>query len=331
MPKRYLLCSIVFASVVFAISFGTTDTRSAAPLYPITIVVPFPPGGSTDIVARVLADHISSSLGTTVVVENVSGAGGSIGLARVARAASDDRRTWLVVSNWTSHIGSPVLYPVQFDISTDFQPVARLTSVPLMMIGSPKMPAQDLKAVISWLKQHADTATAATVGIGSASQLCTIDFQNRTQTNFKLVPYRGNAPAVQDIVGSQVDIMCGEASGMLPHVRAGTAKAYAVMAEKRWFAAPDIPTAGEAGVPGLGISFWHGMWAAKTTPAEAVERIGQAVADAFADPAVRQRLFAAGHEIPASDQQGAAALDALFRSEADKWWPIIKAANIQVQ
>ncbi|QWG17099.1 tripartite tricarboxylate transporter substrate binding protein BugD [Bradyrhizobium sediminis] len=328
-PRR-LLCGIFFAIAVSTVSVSLADPQRAA-LQPITIVVPFPPGGSTDIVARVVAEHMSSSLGTSVIVENVSGAGGSVGLSRVARAAPDDRRTWLVVSNWTSHIGSPVLYPVQFDIEKDFQPVARLTSVPLMMIGSPKMPAQDLKAAISWLKGHADSATAATVGVGSASQLCTIDFQNKTQTSFKLVPYRGNAPAVQDVLGSQVDIMCGEASGMLPHVRAGTVKAYAVMAEKRWFAAPDIPTSEEAGAPGAGITFWHGLWAAKVTSRETVLRLSQAVTEALADPVVTRRLTDAGHEIPASDQQSAAALDTLFHREAAKWWPIIKAANIKAQ
>jgi tripartite-type tricarboxylate transporter receptor subunit TctC len=330
MFSRSLLCGILAVIAISIASVVSADTQRATP-YPITIVVPFPPGGSTDILARVLAEHMSSSLGKSVIVENISGAGGSLGLNRVARASSDDRRTWLVVSNWTSHIGSPVLYPVQFDIETDFQPVARLTSVPLMMIGSPKMPAQDLKAAISWLKDHADSATAATVGVGSASHLCAIDFQNKTQTSFKLVPYRGNAPAVQDVLGSQVDIMCGEASGMLPQVRGGTVKAYAVMAEKRWFAAPAIPTSEEAGAPGVGITFWHGMWAAKVTPHETVARLSQAVAEAFADPVVTKRLTDAGHEIPATEQQSAAALDVLFRKEADKWWPIIKAANIREQ
>jgi tripartite-type tricarboxylate transporter receptor subunit TctC len=330
MSPRSLLRSILVAIVVSNISVTSEDAKGAA-INPVTIVVPFPPGGSTDILARVLAEHMNLSLGTSVIVENISGAGGSLGLNRVARADPYDRRTWLVVSNWTSHIGSPVLYPVQFDIETDFQPVARLTSVPLMMIGSPKMPAQDLKAAIVWLKEHADTATAATVGVGSASQLCAIDFQNKTQTSFKLVPYRGNAPAVQDVLGSQVDIMCGEASGMLPHVRGGTVKAYAVMAQKRWFAAPEIPTSEEAGAPGVGITFWHGMWAAKGTPRETVERLSHAVAEAFADPIVIRRLTDAGHEIPESEQQSAAALDILFHKEAAKWWPIIKAANIQAQ
>jgi tripartite-type tricarboxylate transporter receptor subunit TctC len=330
MSLRSLLCGILVLVAVSTVSVASADSQRAVP-YPITIVVPFPPGGSTDILARVLAEHMSSSLGTSVIVENISGAGGSLGLNRVARASSDDRRTWLVVSNWTSHIGSPVLYPVQFNIEQDFQPVARLTSVPLMMIGSPKMPAQDLRAAISWLKDHADSATAATVGVGSASHLCAIDFQNKTQTSFKLVPYRGNAPAVQDVLGSQVDIMCGEASGMLPHVRGGTVKAYAVMAEKRWFAAPDIPTSEEAGAPGVGITFWHGMWTAKITPHKTVARLSQAVAEAFADPVVTRRLTDVGHEIPATDEQSAAALDALFRKEADKWWPMIKAANIRGQ
>ena len=330
MNKRHLLCGL--AALIAAGISGPASTQTAKPpINPVTIVVPFPPGGSTDLLSRVLAEHMATSLGTSVIVENVSGAGGSLGLARVARAAPDDRRTWVVVSNWTSHIGSPVLYPIDFDIQTDFKPVARLTSVPLMLIGSPKMPAQDLRGAIAWLKQHPDTASAATVGVGSASHLCTIDFQNKTQTSFKLVPYRGNAPAVQDVLGSQVELMCGEASGMLPHVKAGTVKAYAVMAEKRWFAAPEIPTADEAGAPGAGITFWHGMWAAKTTPDETVARLGQAVEEALADPAVVKRLTDLGHEIPPRDQQNAEAITVLFKKESDKWWPIIKAANIQGQ
>jgi tripartite-type tricarboxylate transporter receptor subunit TctC len=330
MTGRQLLLRIAFG-VATAIAGLAPFNAQGAQLDPITIVVPFPPGGSTDILARVLAQRMSSSLATSVVVENVAGAGGSIGLGRVARASSDDRRIWLVVSNWTSHVGSPVVYPVQFDIMTDFLPVARLTSVPLMMIGSPRMAPRTLEAVIAWLKERPDTATAATVGVGSASQLCTVDFQNKTRTSFRFVPYRGNAPAVQDVLSGQVDLMCGEASGMLSHVRAGSVKAYAVMADKRWFAAPDVPTAGEAGVPGAGITFWHGLWAAKATPPDTVLRIGHAVQEAFADPTVVQRLSAAGHEIPPREQQSAAALDALFRAEADKWWPIIKAANIQAQ
>jgi tripartite-type tricarboxylate transporter receptor subunit TctC len=185
--------------------------------------------------------------------------------------------------------------------------------------------------VIGWLKQHPDKASMATVGVGSAAHLCAIDFMTRTQTNFLLVPYRGNAPAVQDVLGGHVELMCGEASGMLPHVRAGTVKAYAVMAETRWFAAPDVPTAAEAGAPGVAIGFWHGMWAGKATPDATVARLEQAVKAAFDDAAVRQRLSELGHEIPPADQRSAAAITALFDAEAAKWWPVIKAANIQAQ
>jgi tripartite-type tricarboxylate transporter receptor subunit TctC len=327
----YSRTSLCILALFVATNIPAAFASSESSLPPVTIVVPFPPGGSTDILARVLAVHLSSSLGTSVVVENVSGAGGSIGLNRVARAGADDRRTWVVISNWTSHIGSPILFPIQFDVEKDFQPVARLTSVPLMMIGRPNLPALDMRGAITWLKGHADTATVATVGIGSASHMCAIDFMNKTTTSFKLVPYRGNAPAVQDVLAGQVDLMCGEASGILPHVRSGTVKPYAIMADKRWFAAPEIPTSEEAGAPGVGVVFWHGMWAAKSTPPQTVLRLSRAVSEAFADPDTRRRLADAGHEIPSPEQQSPAALDNLFHAEAAKWWPILKAANVQAQ
>jgi tripartite-type tricarboxylate transporter receptor subunit TctC len=270
---------------------------------------------------------MASSLNERVVIENMSGAGGSTGLARVARAAPDGYT--LAVSNWTSHVGSPLLYPVQFDIEKDFVAIARLTDVPLMLIAGPKLPASDLAGAVRWLKAHPQDASIATIGPGSASHLCAVDLQNQTGTNSKFVPYRGGTPAIQDVVSGQVELMCGEASGMLPHVRGGTVKALAVMKSSRWFAAPDVPSIDEAGVPGVGITFWHGLWAPKGTPPDVVARLGRAVEDAFADPAVAKRLADAGQEIPV--QRSAAALEAHFKSESAKWWPIIKAANIQVQ
>lgn len=314
-----VLCSI------FVTAFGGVARAQTYPTHPVALVVPFPPGGSTDIVARILAQYMTKVLGQSVIVENLSGAGGSIGLGRVAHAAPDGYT--LVVSNWTSHIGAPLLYPVQFDIEKDFEPVARLTQVPLMIIGSPKFAPNDLRSAIEWLRANPERGAAATVGPGSAAHLCMADFQAKTGTHLKPVPYRGNAPAVQDVMGGQVEMMCGEASGMLPFVRSGAVKAYAVMKASRWFAAPEIPTSAEAGVPGAEIAFWHGLWAPKGTPKEIVARLGRIVSAAFADPEVIARLHAAGHEIPTPEQQKPAALTTFVRQEMDKWWPMIRAEN----
>ncbi|HEY6996277.1 MAG TPA: tripartite tricarboxylate transporter substrate-binding protein [Xanthobacteraceae bacterium] len=299
------------------------------PSRPITMIVPFPAGGATTTLARILAEHMKETLGQPIVVENVAGAGGSLGVTRSARAAPDGYT--LSFGNWASHVGAGAVYPAAHDAVTDLEPVARVADTPLWVVARKNLPVNDLKELIAWLKANPDKASAATVGPGSGSHLCGIYIQNSTGTRFQFVPYRGGAPAMQDLVAGQVDMMCDMSSNSLPHVRAGQIKALAVMAKSRWFGAPDVPTVDEMGVPGIYVSFWHGLWVPKGTPADIVAKLNAAVVKALADATVRQRFADQGQEIPPREQQTPEALAAYHKADIDRWWPLIKAANIKVE
>jgi tripartite-type tricarboxylate transporter receptor subunit TctC len=299
------------------------------PSRPVTINVPVPPGGVADPIARVLADRLTVTLGQPLVVENVPGAGGSIGVGRAARAAPDGYT--VSIGNWMSHVGASAVYPVQYDVLNDFEPVALLTKSPVLITARKDFPAKDLKELIAWLKANPDKATCATVGAGSAAHVTGVYFQRATGTRFQFVPYRGGGPAVQDEVAGHVDLMFIEATNALAYVLSHQIKTYAVLAETRWFAAPEIPTSDELGVPGINISFWHGLWVPKGTPREVVAKLNAEVVAALADPTVRKRLADIGQEIFPSDKQTPEALHAFHRAEADKWWPIIKGANIKAE
>jgi tripartite-type tricarboxylate transporter receptor subunit TctC len=299
------------------------------PSKPITMIVPFPAGGGSDILARIVSERMKASLGQPVVIENVGGAGGTIGTARVARSAPDGYT--LGFGQWTSHVGAGALYPLTFDLLKDLTPVARLTEARLWIVGRSDLPANDLKQLIAWLKANPNKATAGSIGAGSGTQLCFIDFQNNTGTRFQLVPYRGAAPIMQDLLAGQIDLTCPEAGQTLPLYRSGKIKAYAVMGKTRWFAAPDVPTTDEAGAPGLHMTFWYGLWAPGGTPKEIVAKLNAAVADAFDDPAVRARLTEQGHDIPSRKELAPESLGAHHKAEIEKWWPIIKAAGIKLQ
>jgi tripartite-type tricarboxylate transporter receptor subunit TctC len=297
------------------------------PTRPITIVVPFPAGGPTDTVGRVLGEHMKNTLGQTVVVENVAGAGGTIGMARVARAAPDGYT--LIVGQWTTHVGGGAIYPLQFHVRDDFAPVSLLTSSSLWLVGKTDQPAKTLQELIAWLKANPGKGTVATIGVGSAAHMCSVYFHTNTGTSVTYVPYRGGAPAMQDLMSGQVDLACLEASQTLGQYRAGKVKVFAVMAKKRFPAAPEVPTVDEAGTPGLHMPFWHGLWAPKDTPKEIVAKLNDAVVKAFADPAVQKRFADLGMDIPPRDQLTPEAQHAHHKAELDKWWPIIKAANIK--
>ena len=322
---------IVFALVAVCCA-GVIAHPAGAQVYPsrpITINVPVPPGGVADPIARILGDHMSAQLGQPIVIENVTGAGGSIGVARAARAAPDGYT--LSIGNWLSHVGASAVYPVQYDVLKDFAPVSLLTVSPVLVIARRDFPANDLKEMIVWLKANPDQASAATVGAGSASHVSGAYFQKVTGTRFHFVPYRGGGPAMQDLVGGQVDLQFAEGTTALPAVRGNQVKTYAVMAPTRWFATPDVPTVDELGVPGLYLTFWHGLWVPKGTPEPIIAKLNAAVVDALADAPTRRRLTDIGQEILPREQQTPEALAKFHKSETEKWWPIIRGANIRAE
>jgi tripartite-type tricarboxylate transporter receptor subunit TctC len=324
--RRAVACAVAlgctFACIVGALA-------QDYPSHPITMVVPFPAGGPTDTLGRILSERMRVTLGQPIVIENVTGAGSTIGVAHAAQAAPDGYT--LSLGNWTSFVGSGALYRTSYDLLKDFEPVSLLTFAPMLIVGKNALPVNDPKELIAWLKANPDTASAATVGAGSAAHVCGLYFQDRTNTRFQFVPYRGGAPAMQDLVGGQIDLMCAEASQTLTYLRSGKMKAFAVMAKTRWPALPNVPTTDEIGAPGMYISFWHGLWVQKGTPKQVIAKLNNAVVETLADQTVRQRLTDLGQIIATADQQTPSALAAYHRAEIEKWWPIIKAANIKVE
>jgi len=299
------------------------------PTRTLTIVVGFPAGGPTDTVARVLADHMKGTLGQNVVVENVGGAAGTIGAARVARAAPDGHT--LNVGQWTANVGGPALTATPYHVIDDFEPVALLTTSYLWIVGKTAQPAKTTQELVAWLKANPGKASAASVGVGSAAHVCLIDFMNKSGTKLTIVPYKGGAPVMADLLGGQIDLSCLEASQTMQQFRAGKIKVFGILANKRWFGAPDVPTLAEGGLPGDQIEFWHGLWAPKGTPKDVIARLNGAVKAAFADRGVKKRFADLGHEIPPADRLTPQALGAHHKAEVARWWPVIKAAGIKAK
>jgi tripartite-type tricarboxylate transporter receptor subunit TctC len=323
----------LFAAIVTVGLLSCGTGPAAAQPYPsraVTIIVPFAPGGPTDTVARLIAERMRTTLGQPVVIENVSGAGATIGLNRAVRAPADGYT--LSFGNWTSHVGAPATYSVGFDILQDLAPVSLLPMAPTMIVGRSTLAANDARELIAWLKANPGKATAGTIGTGSPSHVGGVFFQRETGTRFSFVPYRGAALAIQDLIAGQIDLrFAAEASQLLPYLRGGPIKAFAVMARTRWPAAPEVPTIDEAGLPGLYISLWNGLWVPKGTPAPIIDKLNGAVVDALADPALRVRFSQLGFDLPPREQQTPAGLLAFHKAEIDKWWPVFKAANIKAE
>jgi tripartite-type tricarboxylate transporter receptor subunit TctC len=318
----------LIAATLLAIVAGlATAAAQSFPSRPITIIAPFPAGGPLDTIARVIAEPMREMLGQPVLVENVAGAGGNLGVGRAARSEPDGYT--VVIGQWSTHVVNPVTYSLPYDVQ-EMEPVALLTITPQLIIARKDFPAKDVKDLIAWLKANPDKATSATVGAAGGAQVSAIYFQKETGTSFRFVPYRGGGPAVQDMVAGRVDLMFDQAANALGPVRAGTVKAYAVMSKARWSALPDVPSIDESGTPGLYVAYWHGLWAPKGTPKDVVAKL-PAVMHALADPSVQKRLSDVGHDVMPPDQRSAAALAAYHKAEIAKWWPIIRASGLKAQ
>jgi tripartite-type tricarboxylate transporter receptor subunit TctC len=299
------------------------------PSRPITMIVPFPAGGGTDTVGRIVAERMRVSLGQPIVIENVTGANGSIGTGRVARAAPDGYT--LIEGVWNTHVANGALYSLQYDALKDFEPIALISSFPYLIVANKTIPASDLKGLITWLKANPGKATEATIGAGSVQHVGGVLLQKMIGTRFQFVPYRGIAPAMQDLLAGHVDWTFATPDISLPHWPSGNIKIYAATTKMRFASAPDIPTADEAGLPGFYLSTWQGIWAPKGTPQSVIARLNAAVVDTLADQMVRGRLADLGGEIFPRDQQTPEALAAYQKAEIEKWWPIFKEAGIKAQ
>ena len=301
----------------------------AYPSRPITLVVPFAAGGALDVIGRILAQRMRTSLGQTIIIENVAGASGSLGVGRVARAASDGYT--LVIGNRDTHVTNGAVYALKYDVLNDFEPVSLVATQPFLIVAKRAMPADDLKGLIAWLKVNPGKASAGTAGVGAPDHVGAALFQTLTGTRFGFVPYRGAGPAVQDLVAGQLDIMFESPTVTLPQVRSGQLKAFAVAGESRLAAAPEIPTVDEAELPGFYVPFWVGLWAPKGTPKDVIAKLNSAAVTALADPTVRTLLTDLGFEIYSRDQQTPEALAAYQKAEIKKWWPIIKEFGITAE
>jgi len=316
------------AIVAFVIAATACAAHAQSyPSRPITMVVALPAGGAVDALARLMADHMRGTLGQTIVVENMGGAGGTLSITRVVRAAPDGYT--LGMGTLGQYVISGAVYPLPFDMLADLAPIALLPNVPYWMVARKNLPPNSLKELVEVLKANPDKASATSVGTASMARFCGMGFQRVTGTSFQFVPYRGGAPALNDLAAGQIDLSCDLAANSLTQYRAGNIKAYAVMTKARWFVAPEVPTAEEAGVPGLYYSTWHGLWAPKGTPAEVVARINAAANAAMTDPEVRKRIAALGMDLPPQDQATSAAFAAFHKAEVEKWYPIVKAAGVR--
>jgi tripartite-type tricarboxylate transporter receptor subunit TctC len=325
LPRRQFLHLAASAAALPVLS--SAASAQAYPSRPITMIVPFPPGGPTDVIGRILAERMRASLGQTIVVENVTGANGTIGVGRVARAAPDGYT--LSIGHWSTHVVNGAIYPLQYDLLRDFEPISLIASNSYLIVANNAVPAGNLRDFIAWLKANPDKASEGTAGPGSPQHVAGVFFQQVTDTRFQFVPYRGAAPAMQDLLAGQINMIIDDPADALPQIRAGRIRAFAVTAASRLPAATDIPTVDEAGLPGFYFSRWHALWAPRGTPKDIIGRLNAAVVDALADPAARSRLADLAQDIFPREQQTPAALGALQKSEIDKWWPIIKAAGIK--
>jgi tripartite-type tricarboxylate transporter receptor subunit TctC len=322
------LLTVMVAALVFLAWAG----MAAAQNYPtraMTMIVPFPAGGATDTLARFLAEKMRAILGQPVIIENVAGAAGSLGVARAVRSAADGYT--LSIGTSTTHMLTGALYALQFDLLKDLEPVIQIGSEPLLIVGRKSLPADDLKGLIAYLKANPDKASVGIAGVGATGHLTGISFQKETGTRFQFVPYRGNAPAMQDLLAEQIDFMIEPSSNFKSLVGAGSVKPYAITGRTRLPSSPDIPTADEAGVPGFFASLWYGLWVPKDTPKDIIAKLNATMVQVLADPSVQKRFDELGIQITPLARQSPEALRGFQKAEAERWWPIIKASNLKAE
>jgi tripartite-type tricarboxylate transporter receptor subunit TctC len=326
-PRRgFLRLSAAAAALPATSRFVQAETY---PARPITLVVGASAGGPTDTIGRIITERMRMSLGTTIVIENNGSAAGSIAHGRVARAAPDGYT--LSLGHWGTHVVNGAVYSLTYDVYKDFEPVALISSNPYLMVGRLTLPAEDLRGLVGWLKANPVTATQGTSGAGSPGHIGGIMLQSILGVTWQFIPYRGANPVMQDLVAGQFDFTFTPPDQGMPQIRAGRIKVFAVSAKERLGIAPEVPTTDEAGLPGFYLYYWHGLWAPRGTPKDVVARLNAAVADALADPGVRQRLGELGQQVYPREQQSPEGLAALQKADIEKWWPMIKAANIRAE
>jgi tripartite-type tricarboxylate transporter receptor subunit TctC len=322
---------IALAARTVTLAASTQIARAETyPSRPITIVVPFPAGGPTDTLGRVLADRMRRSLGQSVIIENLTGAAGTIGTGHVAHSAPDGYT--LILGHWQTHVVNGATFSLSFDVVKDFEPVSLIADCPMWLVGKAALPPKNLAELIVWLKENPGKATVGIGGAGGGADVVGTYFQKNTGTSFQFVPYRGAAPIIQDLLAGHIDLTFTQVASALAQVRAGQMKDYVVMAKTRWAEAPNTPAIDETGgVPGLYASFWHGLWAPGSTPKDVIAKLNAAVVETLADRAVLERFVELGQEPWPRDKQTPEALAAQQKVEIEKWWPIIKAAGIRAE
>jgi tripartite-type tricarboxylate transporter receptor subunit TctC len=319
----------ILAALAALLAFAGNAHAESFPSRQITIVVPFSAGGPSDAMARVLAERMQRSLGQTILIENVTGAGGSLGVGRVVRSPADGYT--IGFGHLGTNVANGAIYKLGYDLVTDLEPVVMLPSNPMIIVSKNTIPVKTLQELLAWLKSKPTPPTAGTAGAGSGSHIAGLYFENVTGIKLQYVPYRGTAPALTDLVAGQIDIIVDQTSNSIAQVRAGTIRAYAVTADKRVDSAPEIPTTDEAGLPGFHMTLWSGFWVPKDTPKDIVTKLNGAAVEALSDPAVRKKLGDLGLDMPPKDQLSPQALGVWQKAEIAKWWPMIKSANIKME
>jgi tripartite-type tricarboxylate transporter receptor subunit TctC len=320
---------LFLAALLGLATFTAPALAETFPSHPITLVVPFSAGGPTDAMARILGDHMRSTLGQPILIENVTGAGGSLGVGRVVRAAPDGYT--VSIGHLGTHAANGAIYKLGYDLVSDLEPVALLPSNPMVVVSKNAIPAKSLQELLAWLKTQPAPPIAGTAGAGSGSHIAGLYFESVTGIKLQYVPYRGTAPALTDLVAGQIDIIVDQLSNSIAQIRAGTIRAYAVTDNKRVETASDIPTTDEAGLPGFHMTLWSGLWVPKNTPKDIVARLNAAVVAAMNDPVVRKKFEELGLQMPPRDKLSPEALGEWQKAEIAKWWPMIKAANVRVE